>query len=255
MPSTSRSAPPPGGRSVLRRRRHRRPRLARRHGPGARDPRPRRRALRPDGAQPRLDAGRAPARPRPAGGAAVRALLPGRRRRHPRLPPAGVRGRRRLRPRLRRPGGHRLLHPRAPQGLRDPDGAGRGLQLPLPRHPGGDLPPGLCLQPRRGAAAPAPHGRAPLPRAAAVAEPRVAQRPAVGGMAEGEGAAARAEPARAGAVQPPARHGDGEPRRVARLPRRAAHPRGRAGRGAAAPAARCCAGSTARPSRSRPTSG
>ena len=93
-----------------------------------------------------------------------------------------------------------------------------------------------AYSPRRGAAAPAPHGRAPLPRAAAVAEPRVAQRPAVGGMAEGEGAAAAAEPARAGAVQPPARHGDGEPRRVARLPRRAAHPRRRAGRAAAAPA-------------------
>ena len=59
----------------------------------------------------------------------------GRRRRHARLPPRGLRGGGGVRSRLRGDGGHRLLHPGAPCGLRARLRAGGGLPLPLPRRP------------------------------------------------------------------------------------------------------------------------
>ena len=58
---------------------------------------------------------------------AVRAVLPGRRRRVARLPPGALRGGRRPRPRPRHPVRHRLLHPGPSQGLRAQVRAGSGL--------------------------------------------------------------------------------------------------------------------------------
>ena len=81
------------------------------------------------------------------------ALLPDRRRRGDGLHPPPLRGRGRLRHHLRGAGGPRLLHPRAPRGLRAASGARDALQLPLPGGFRRDLPPGLHLRALSGAPA------------------------------------------------------------------------------------------------------
>ena len=83
-----------------------------------------------------------------------------RRRRHARVPPRGLRGGGRLRPRLPGDGGRRLLRAGAPRGLPARLRAGGGLPLPLPRRPRGDPAAGLQLQLLPRAPAPALRRRA-----------------------------------------------------------------------------------------------
>ena len=247
------------GRSLhlLRRRRHRGPGLARRHG----------RALerhdfvaaastsRPE---PRLGARRAPA---PAGRAAVdpavRALLPGRRRRHPRLPPGVFEAVGDFDPAFADPGGHRLLHPRHLRAS-----SSGWCRTRSTTTASATAPEAIYRQAYAYARAEA------LLRRRYVAEPRASSRRGRGsslasrsarlsaGMAEGDRRCGAS-----GSLLERARFNRrlgtaiGEPRRVARLRRRAAHPRRRAAPRGGRSCSRCCAGSTARPSRSRPTSG